>query len=327
MRKTVHLCLSSHKEIMYRDEEDLIMGFNCLAFAVLETETRLLGEGFMTTHNHKLVQTDNVVALSQKDRYAYSRFFNAKYSRSGRLGEKYVFEVEVTGIHHTTVALNYVLRQGLHHGLAATPFGYPHCSVSSFFRKDLGKVLAPELIADANRYKYTPNRKALPSCYRMARSGLILREDIVDTAYVEELYVTPRNFLFQMNRITDEKIVQEQKEENSRPPVTIETIERGVSVFNIKDALLGELGRVDRSVLGDLDLCRIIDTVYLKRFLKENEKQSIYCLSPEKRAELGNMLWRDIEQRRLHSIMPSEMRSLVSGRKASVAQIRRCLAL
>ena len=134
MRKTVHLCLSSHKEIMYRDEEDLIMGFNCLAFAVLETETRLLGEGFMTTHNHKLVQTDNVVALSQKDRYAYSRFFNAKYSRSGRLGEKYVFEVEVTGIHHTTVALNYVLRQGLHHGLAATPFGYPHCSVNSFFR-------------------------------------------------------------------------------------------------------------------------------------------------------------------------------------------------
>lgn len=161
----------------------------------------------------------------------------------------------------------------------------------------------------------------------MASNGLILREDIVDTAYVEELYVTPRNFLFQMNRITDEKVVQEQKEENSLPPVTIETIERGVSVFNVKDALSGELGRVDRSILTDLDVCRIIDTVYLKRFLKENEKQSIYCLSPEKRAELGNMLWRDIEQRRLHSIMPSEMRSQVSGRKASVAQIRRCLAL
>ena len=70
MRKTVHLCLSSHQEVMYRSEADLNMGFNCLALAVMETESRLLGEGFMTTHNHKLVQTENPAELVRRERYA-----------------------------------------------------------------------------------------------------------------------------------------------------------------------------------------------------------------------------------------------------------------
>ena len=90
MRKTVHLCLSSHDEIMYRSEEDLNMGFNCLALAVLETESRLLAEGFMTTHHHNLVQTDRYKELMYRSRYAYARYFNAKYSRTGQLGEKKV---------------------------------------------------------------------------------------------------------------------------------------------------------------------------------------------------------------------------------------------
>ena len=40
---------------MYRSEADLIMGFNCLAAAVLRTESRLMAEGFMANHQHYLV--------------------------------------------------------------------------------------------------------------------------------------------------------------------------------------------------------------------------------------------------------------------------------
>ena len=302
------------------------MGFNCLAFAIFETESRLLGEGFMTTHNHKLVQTDNVVALRRKERYAYTRYFNAKYSRCGRLGNN-VFRVDVDGLHHTTVALNYVLRQGLHHGLAATAFGYHHCSVNSFFKEDLGKSVPPSLIADSQRYKHTPDRKSLPARYRMDTNGLILREDIVDTAYVEELYITPRNFLFQMNRITDDKIVDEQEEESKLPPVTLESIETGVSSFNLQEALVGEYGKVDKSAPTDLDMCRIIDKVYLPRFLKESAPQSIYLLSPEKRAELGNLLWLDLTQGRVYSSASTKNAVRIKNRKTASAQIRRCLAL
>ena len=172
MRKTVHLCLSSHDEVMYRSEADLIMGFNCLALAVLETESRLLAEGFMTTHHHYLVQTDHYKELMFRSRYAYARYFNAKYSRKGQLGERQYFSQEIEGLFHTTAALNYVIRQGLHHGLTSTPFEYPHCSANAFFRKELGRHGETQLLRDSTRYQYLPKNKSLPADrYRMSAIG------------------------------------------------------------------------------------------------------------------------------------------------------------
>ena len=172
MRKTVHLCLSSHDEVMYRSEADLIMGFNCLALAVLETESRLLAEGFMTTHHHYLAQTDHFKELMYRSRYAYARYFNAKYSRNGQLGERQYFSQEIEGLFHTTAALNYVIRQGLHHGLTSTPFEYPHCSANAFFRKELGRHGETQLLRDSTRYQYLPKNKSLPADrYRMSAIG------------------------------------------------------------------------------------------------------------------------------------------------------------
>ena len=184
MRKTIHLCLSSHEEVMFRSEADLNMGFNCLALSVLHTESRLLGEGFMPTHHHILAQTDSPVDLTWRSRNAYTRYFNAKYHRQGRLGERTAFCFDISGIHHTMAALNYVLRQGLHHGLSATPFGYPHCSACCIFKKDLGRSEAAVLLPSKSRYLYLPSNTHLPPEYRMTDGGLLLREDILDTAYV-----------------------------------------------------------------------------------------------------------------------------------------------
>lgn len=185
MRKLYHLCRSSHKEVMYRNEADLIMGFNSLALAVLETDSRLIAEGFISTHNHKAVQTDDHYVLMRKERYTYTRYFNAKYHRRGSLGEKNYFYTEIEGLHHTRTLLTYVLRQGLHHGLASTPFGYPHCSANTLFRKELGKDFTPNLILDEDRYLYLPEHRVIPLKYRMDQNGLLLREDVVDHAYAE----------------------------------------------------------------------------------------------------------------------------------------------
>ena len=319
MRKTVHLCLSSHDEVMYRSEEDLVFGFNCLALAVLETESRLLAEGFMTTHNHKLVQTDCSDELVRKERYAYTRYFNSKYKRKGRLGEKKPFLLDVEGVFHTQTAANYVIKQGLHHGLASTPFEYAHCSANAFFRNELGKSFTPELLPECSRYNYLPHCCKLPVQYRMASNGLILREDIIDTAYVEEIYITPRNYLYQMNRLTDERMVSEQVKENGLPPVTLERIEKGVQGFDVRSALIFEQGRVDRKVLSDIELCRIIDESYLPRFL---ENGTIYDLPAEKRQSLGNTLWTDCKH-----AFDRYRTSPLSGRKTDAGQIRRCLAI
>ena len=328
MRKTVHLCLSSHQEVMYRSEADLIMGFNCLALAVLETESRLLAEGFMTTHNHKLVQTDDAHALEKHHRYSYSRYFNAKYSRCGRLGERTCFSLEIVGNNHILTALNYVLRQGLHHGLSSTPFGYPHCSANSFFRKELGKDHTPELMTDCNQYAYMPCHHTLPQGYRMSRSGLVLREDVIDTEYVEREYMTARTFLYMMNRLTDDSIILEQRKDNDLPPVTLDAIESGVEDFDVRKALICEQGKIDNHCLTDLELCHIIDNIYLPHFAKRGEGQSIYSISPSRRAELGNAIWEDAKnQLRPGSVPRGYSSGLFTGKRINTPQLRRCLAL
>lgn len=177
----------------------------------------------------------------------------------------------------------------------------------------------------SGHYRYLPHGKSLPSGYRLSKQGLILREDVLDTALVEQLYITPRNFLFQMNRFTDEKIVQEQMQENDSAPVTLESIESGVKGFDLKAALVSEGGRVNTSFLTDLELCHIIDDKYLPHFLPRGVKGTVYTLSHSRRADLGNALWEDVRLGPARERPYSE--GLFAGRKTTVDQIRRSLAL
>ena len=309
---------------MYRSEEDLNMGFNCLALAVLETETRLLAEGFMTTHHHNLVQTDHYKELMYRSRYAYARYFNAKYSRKGPLGERKYFSLEIEGLFHTTAALNYVIRQGLHHGLTSTPFEYPHCSANAFFRKELGRCRETQLLRDSNRYLYLPKNKSLPTDrYRMSANGLLLREDIIDTAYVEEIYISPRNYLFQMNKVSNERDLDEQRKENSAPPITVELIESGVPDFNVKTAKIFEQGKVDRKRMTDLELCAIVDGQIAPRYFKYSESVSIYRLSESKRATICDTLWQECFQSRFGR----NPCGFLAGKYVTEAQLHRCLCI
>ncbi len=220
-----HFCLASHSEPMFRSEADLNKGFNCLAEACCYTESKLLAEAFMTSHIHGAVSSSEVRDVIHDYRNRYSRYFNSKYGRQGRLGDKLAFVDEMSGARHNCVGIGYVLRQGMHHGLSATPFGYPHCSARTFFADDLGFKRDIPLISDAYRASHLTRNTPIPEGWRMDRSGLLLREDVLDTSYVENLFVTPRNYLFWMNRMTDEKWASEQAEENDQGIITLETIE------------------------------------------------------------------------------------------------------
>ncbi len=323
MKDTYHLCLSSHGEVMFRNENDLIIGFNYLALAALETDSALLADGFLSTHHHEAARTDSPKELAKRHRYAYTRYFNAKYHRRGSLGEKEGFLIKVEGLYHIQSMLNYVLRQGLHHGMAATAFGYPHGSANTFFRKDLGRDQTPELIPEFKRHNYLPFNTRLPSKYRMAANGLLLREDIEDIAYVESVYVSPRNFLFQMNRISDGKDIAEQQKENNSPVITLDLIEKGVPEFNPSKAFVAEQGRVNRDKMTDLELCHIIDDLILPaRYFKGGGESSIYLLPHSKRADLGNSIWKESQVVRYR-----KCDSLFSEKIITENQIRRCLAL
>ena len=111
-------------------------------------------------------------------------------------------------------------------------------------------------------------------------------------------------------------------EENNTQPVTLDLIERGVKEYDYRKSLVFEQGRVNNSMLTDLELCRLIDTVILPRYLKDNEAQSIYVLPKAKRAEIGNTLW--LESRNSFGLQGN---GILNKKKTTADQIRRCLAL
>ena len=322
MNKTsiYHVCLASHEEVMFRNSADFYMGFNCLAAAALSTESHLLADGFMTTHFHALLQTASLKEVMFRARHAYSRYFNSKYSRTGRMAERNYFSLEIAGYYHTLSALNYILRQGIHHGLASTPFEYPHCSANSYFCQALGKT-TPQILPAKSRYRYLPSNIKLPKEYRMSVDGQLLREDILDVSWVEQIYVTPKSFLFHMTRIASEKDIQEQKEENQLPPVTLETIEKGVPGFVLKEAQTFEKERGVRNAMTDLELCSYIDNELLPRYLKNTPSPTLYMLPDSKRAELASWIWCKYNEVKYKNI-PGKV---FSSKTITEPQLRRCM--
>ena len=298
---------------MFRDEEDLVRGFNCIAEASLETESRLLADGELVTHVHLGVCTDDPGELVKKARRPYAYGFNAKYHRNGRLGDKHPFVSEMDGVRHITAVVSYINRQGLHHGLSATAFGYPHCSANVIFQKELGKRPTDDLIKPGQRYKYLSRDTHLGQSYRMASNGLLLREDIIDISYVEELYVTPRGFLFNMTRQSGTDWVQEQKEEASNSPVvTLEFIEQGSTAEDLAAMKNNEHGRPDKKRMTDLELCRLIDKQIVPGITGREDK-TIYDLPESLLRDIGNTLWKDTKAGRIGFVTSKQISRCLGG--------------
>ena len=98
MRKSYHICVSGGDEVICRSDADYRHAFNCLALACHESESSLLAESIMSTHSHMCARTDVPKLLVNKFRYSYARYFNNKYRRRGRLGEKMFFVTELDAL-------------------------------------------------------------------------------------------------------------------------------------------------------------------------------------------------------------------------------------
>ena len=296
--KIYHLCCSSHDEVMFRSREDLIYGANCFAVACLETDSVPLCDAELSTHLHDVAMSNDPKYLMKRSRNYYSRHFNSKYKRKGKLGEEGCFIMELVGARHVMAGMSYVLRQGLHHGITDSPFGYEFCSINSVFRREMGREEAPAVVSERARYRMLPSHASVPARYRMAESGLLLREDTHGISFVENVYVSPRNFLFQMNRKSGEEWEREQREEDPGSKIiTLGLIERGVADDDLSTMLNNEQGRNSFKRLTDLQLCELIDTKYVPRY-DEHEGATIYDLPESKRADLANRLDRDLNNAR-----------------------------
>ena len=316
MKKTYHLCLSSENEILFRSHEDFIRGINCLCLAAYKMGCPLLAYAFMSNHVHICVRTASPEKFIRAFWFAYTRYFNSKYSRRGHLGERGFFKLEINGLYHLLTAIAYILRNPMHHGVTGTPFGYPYSSIRAVFRKDFGWDDNVEFLPSKYGYHHIPSHMNLPKEFKMNSSGMILPQFAIDVADVEHQFSTARTFLYYMNRLSGEKWEIEQSQDGSScPPISLSDIESGITYQDIRTMLANEHGRSNYNAVTDLQLCHEIDNVLLPSFISNNRSRfnsagpvrSIYSLSEEERIRLGQHL-----QRKYH---------------VAPAKIRRCLAL
>lgn len=269
MKKTMknyHFCISGGDEILFRSEEDYIRAFNTLAITVARLGGKLAADAIMSTHIHVCVRTDDIGSIISQFWRSYTRYFNYKYRRKGALGgSPYVVEIE--GFYHWLTAICYVLRNPVHHGVAPTPFAYRHCSANAIFRKETGKCETFGCLPRKSYYKFLPKGQNCPAEYVMDASGMIKRETVLDLADIEHRFVTPRAYLFYMNRLSGEEWRREQeKDQDVASPVSLEMIERNTTSQSISEMLGHEHGRSDYRTITDIELCEFIDMQVLPKY-------------------------------------------------------------
>lgn len=287
MKETYHICFTSHDEVMFRDEEDHGMFVNLLALRGYASETQILADAEMSTHVHLGVFTNAPQPFAAAQRMSYTKYFNHKYDRKGRFGEKYTFQLKIDGLVHTMIMLNYVLRNGLHHGAAATAFGYPYCSVCELFPSDIGlrkeKAVA---MSRSDMRLILPRHSAFPDHYQMNAQGFFVRSSFMEIRMAERYYASPRNYLYQMNRLTDESWTREQAQDNTGTPLVLSDLEKA-DEKDIAQMLKNESGRYyNRSRMQDMDVCRLID----KDLLPAYGLRSVYQLNDTQRLRIARQL-------------------------------------
>jgi hypothetical protein len=288
---------------MFRDDEDHGMFVNLMALRSFEQETGIIVDAEMSTHVHLNVFTSTPTRYAGLLRSSYTKYFNGKYGREGRFGQKYTYVLKVDGFNHQMVLENYINRNGFHHGASATAFGYDYCSARYLFSEEIGlKIEQPALLTREEMSFFLPRRSEFPDHYQMNSNGVFVRQSFMEIRTAEKYYGSPRNYLYQMNRLTDESWSMEQEKDNTGAPITLSLVEQADET-TVAQMLKNEYGRFNKNRLQDMDVCRLID----KDLLQGYGAQSVYQLTSSQKRRIARQLFYDYH--------------------VSEAQIARCLVL
>ena len=275
MKKFVllHICIKSENELMHRDEEDYRSGITKMALAAYRTGTHIFAYAFMSTHVHVIVQSPDISKFVSNYRNAYTRWFNFKYSRKGRLGERYFHTVQLNSLYRILHAVNYVLRNPVHHLVTDTAIGYEFCSARYVFPSDF---CLNEKRSGKTRSAFYSKNVSLPDSFWLNDKGMISPESFLEIPAVERLYMTAKNYIFCINRPSYADIDKPNAKEK---PLDISQIEPS---YDIEELQRNERRRSVKEYTNDMEVCRIVDKELLKGStytqLSDEEKKRIASL-------------------------------------------------
>lgn len=283
MRRIYHSIITSHEEAMFRKPRDIGLFINLLALHSYRDNVDILADAELSTHAHLGIFAENPVEFMWKLRISYNRLFNSLYGRHDRLGEKGAYIDPVSGKLHIQACFSYIGRNGLHHGLSGTAFGYSYCSAKSLFVNELGFITPSNTITSREEISsIIPRRYDFPDSFVMNENCVFERTSFMATQMAEAYYGSARNYLYQMNRLSGEEWLSEQKQDGSgATPIGLAQMEPSYSVESMLKNENGRHYRPDRP--SDLDVCALVDDEFAPRFgassvyqLTASQKQHIY---------------------------------------------------
>lgn len=289
-----HLCFTSHKEVLFRDEEDMHHAFNSLCSSLYKTDSACYAYANMSDHHHGCYRTKVPTELIRTFRESHTKYFNHKYHRKGSFGEPDAYVQEISGTKHFIAAVTYVVTNAPHHGVSSTPFEYPYSSANDYFQGELGnkQLLEVPLLTYEEIKAVLPRRAEFDPSWKMGRNGVFLSASVLDIGAVEAAYGTAAAFNYYLGRKSTEDWIKEQADENVSSPFTLESVEApliktgGVS---LADLLRNEKSRVPTASITDLELCSIIDNQFVPKY----RKPSVYLLSQKEKKEIANALYKN----------------------------------
>ena len=269
----LHICIKSENELMHREEEDYRSGITKMALAAYRTGTHIFAYAFMSTHVHLVVQSPDISRFISNFRNSYTKWFNNKYSRSGRLGERYFHTEPLDSLYRILHAVNYVLRNPVHHLVTDTAIGYEFCSARYIFTEDLNM---DEARSNRRCSRFYPGNVPLPKSLWLNEKGMISPKSFLEIPAVERLYMTAKNYMFYINRPSYADLDKPKADEK---PLTISHIEPD---YDLGELQTNERRRSVKEATKDIEICRIVDKEILSgrsyAQLTDQEKRRVASL-------------------------------------------------
>ena len=134
---------------------------------------------------------------------------------------------------------------------------------------------------------FLPRFSEFPDEYQMTAQGVFLRRSFMEIRKVEQYFATPRGYLYQMNRLTDESWSREQLQDQTGPPITLRDVEQA-DENTVAQLLKNESGRgFKHGRMQDLDVCHLIDHDILPGY----GVQSVYQLTATQKQRIARQLF------------------------------------
>lgn len=267
-----HLCNLSPK-VIFRNREDYLNAINRLAACAYETSTEVWAYAFMSTHFHFIVRSDNIDDFIKLFRVNISRLHNNKYLSHIQVC---ISKRCLAGKGEILTAMNYVLKNPMHHQVTEVAFSYPYSSAHLYYRVQM--TMNEPLFAA--RYKFSMKKPSeldsrtcrklfgshiLPDEYLISDGKVILPECFVKTGIVERLYESVRGFIYNMNKPMAEELKMFGSDTDS-----VNSNETDISLF-------GELT--------DTQVCEIIDRYITPKTYTQITPEELVALSEILRRE------------------------------------------